>query len=450
MVPRLTKTEGAIIAIASIVLLGGIGGRPLFNFDEALYAQAAKEMVQSGNFLTPRWNGEFFFHKPPLLLWLTAICYKLLGISEFSARLTSSLAGIGSALLTYKIGVRLYSPFVAVAACLILLTSGLFIAESTYGRTDSLLLFFSLLAFYSYLKAEENRRWWFDVVAALAMAAMTKGLAAAVPTLVIAVSILLDRRRVDYSKAFKGLVVFGPPVLAWHGYMLITHGRAFFNEYYLHQGFARALGVIEGMASGYGYYFRVLVQYFHPWCYLAPFALAFVIWKRERSYLLLVSVVLVFGLFSFAGTKLSSYILPLIPALAILIARLFALIRPAFAIPALGLLALIAVPKVIKVRTPHIDFVSVKRLGLKASHDSGPLFTAPGLYCAPEIRFYSDRRVCARDDRGNTISMLTQCATNEPTNTLFRESELSKIQVIYDLQPIDNDGSFIYGAISEK
>lgn len=446
---RLTKSETVILIVAATLLLAGIATRPLFDFDEALYAQSAKEMLTSGNYLTPRWNGEVFFHKPPLLLWFTAGWYQLFGVSEFTARLTSALAGIGSTLLTYKIAARLYGSSVGLIACVILLTSGLFLAEATDGRTDSLLLFSILFTFYAYLKAEDHPQYWYLVCAGLGMAAMTKGIAVIIPVSVIILNILLERRKVDV-RFFKGLLIVGLVVGAWHGYMLIVHGRAFFNEYFLHQALARASTRIEMMSGGRGYYFRVLARYFHPWVYLTPIALAFALYKREKSLFLLVWIIFVFGVFNLAGTKLTSYILPMIPALVILTARLFTVVRPAIAVPTFILLAALSWPATLSVLRPHGDFYSASRLARLASRDSGPLLTAPGLYCAPEIRFYSGRRVCASDTRGNTIADLTRCREDEPTNALFRAAERSEVESKYKIQPKGQDGDFIYASISQR
>src|SRR5436190_2104554 len=113
----------AILIIASVMLLWNLGAHPLKNWDESIYAQVSKEMVRTGDWLTPHWNAQPWFEKPPLYLWLTAAAFKVFGITEFAARLASALSGAGLVAIVYLLGRRLYDTAVGVLAALITLTA---------------------------------------------------------------------------------------------------------------------------------------------------------------------------------------------------------------------------------------------------------------------------------------------------------------------------------------
>ena len=101
-------TSVLILIAASAVLFYRLGADPLHSWDEAVYAESAKEMVQSHDWLTPHWNNQPFLQKPPLFIWSTALMFKLFGVSETAARATSALAGVGCVVLVLFI-VRLFA-----------------------------------------------------------------------------------------------------------------------------------------------------------------------------------------------------------------------------------------------------------------------------------------------------------------------------------------------------
>src|ERR1044072_6395448 len=84
----------SLVIISSFVLFFHLGANPLQTWDEAVYAQSAKEMVRTGDWLTPHWNGEYFYQKPPLTIWVTALLFRLFGVSEFTARTVAVICGV--------------------------------------------------------------------------------------------------------------------------------------------------------------------------------------------------------------------------------------------------------------------------------------------------------------------------------------------------------------------
>src|SRR5215210_3359563 len=112
-----------LLLIAIFALLWKLGAGSLTAWDEAIYAQVSKEIVKGGDWLTLHWEYTPWFEKPPLLMWVTALFYRLFGVSEFWARLPSALSGIALIGVTYVIGKLTYGKRVGLLAAVILLTS---------------------------------------------------------------------------------------------------------------------------------------------------------------------------------------------------------------------------------------------------------------------------------------------------------------------------------------
>ena len=105
-----------------------LGSYPLSNPDEGRYAEIPREMVASGDYVTPRLNGVVYFEKPPLVYWTTAVCLKLFGPSEWSMRATPALFALAGVLLTYAAARRLHGREAGLLAAAVLGTSILWFA----------------------------------------------------------------------------------------------------------------------------------------------------------------------------------------------------------------------------------------------------------------------------------------------------------------------------------
>jgi 4-amino-4-deoxy-L-arabinose transferase-like glycosyltransferase len=113
--------SGSILGLALVLVFYRLGDGSLYDWDEAIYAQCAKEMFFSDVWGTLSWNGSPFFHKPPLYFWLTALTYQMMGVSGFTARFWSAVLGWGVIVLTFVLGVRFHSWAVGAGAALLLL-----------------------------------------------------------------------------------------------------------------------------------------------------------------------------------------------------------------------------------------------------------------------------------------------------------------------------------------
>jgi 4-amino-4-deoxy-L-arabinose transferase-like glycosyltransferase len=207
-----------LASIAGLLFLFNLGATHLWDVDEAIFSQAAKEMYDRGDAITPYFNGEVFPDKPAMMYWLMMSAYELFGPTEFAARFWSAIFGIGSVLLTYRIGRLVFSPSVAFWSGLILATSLNFNVIARAATPDSFLTFFSALAMLAFVSAtaksrpmsgEANARnvpWagqtrfepsWFGwclIYAAMAAAVLTKGpIGVVLPTASIGLFLLIVR-----------------------------------------------------------------------------------------------------------------------------------------------------------------------------------------------------------------------------------------------------------------
>lgn len=174
-----------IIAFTGWLFVFRLDWVPLTSWDEAWYGSIARNIVRTGNIRDLMFNGEHFFDHPPAGFILIAISYKFFGISEFSTRLVSALAGIGSAVLVYAIGWELYkNKYIGFAGVLILNTSVWYVIRARSGNLDVPFVFFFVLAVYFAMKTRINIRWFVPSMIAFGLLVMSKtlvGISAIIP-----------------------------------------------------------------------------------------------------------------------------------------------------------------------------------------------------------------------------------------------------------------------------
>lgn len=320
-----------LAALAALVLLWRLGQGSLSDWDEAVYAQAAKEMLQGGDWLVLHYQYKIWMDEPPLLVWLTAIFFQLFGINEFWSRAASAFSGIALVVLTYLTGELVYNKRIGFFAAIILLTSFHFTKYSRAGMTDIVLTLFTLLAIYAFLRLEKGiQTWWYVIGISSGLAILVKSFSGLIAPAVIILELCLTRRFIPTTRSRQfwiGLLMAFVIVAPWHILMLMKYGRMFIDDYILFH-IAHATGTLQGNTGNRFFYVDQLQIGFYPWFYLLPFAIAFNIQENlaalSRSCILLLVVVLEFGIYTLAQTKLRWYILPLYPSLAILTAFMVA------------------------------------------------------------------------------------------------------------------------------
>jgi 4-amino-4-deoxy-L-arabinose transferase-like glycosyltransferase len=149
-----------LIALAgAAIFFSGLGSSRLWDEDEAEYSRCAREMMARGDWVVPTFNGAAWLEKPVLVYWLMIGSFRLFGPTEFAARFPSAVFAIGTALLTFRLGRRLFRPQVGLWAALILLSTLMFVLIARAATLDSTLIFFTTLSLWAYVRAMPKRFW---------------------------------------------------------------------------------------------------------------------------------------------------------------------------------------------------------------------------------------------------------------------------------------------------
>jgi 4-amino-4-deoxy-L-arabinose transferase-like glycosyltransferase len=316
-----------------------LGDRSLWDPDEGRYSEIPREMVATGDYITPRLNGVKYFEKPVLYYWMQAGAIKLFGASEWSLRLWSAfLAGLGC-LAVYYAGYRLFGRSTGLFAAAILATSvwyDLMGSAITLDMAVTAFLTLALLAFLLGTRAPpglERRLWLYAFYVLAAAATLTKGLIGIViPGMVIFAWIAVTRQWSLLRSLYlpTGTLLFFAIAAPWH-VMVSLANPEFPWFYFVHEHFARFLTTVHHRSEPIWFFAPVLLVGMFPWSAFFFEAVRRGLKDRhsgERTYadtwFLLLWAGLVFAFFSMSGSKLATYILPAMPPLAILCGRYFA------------------------------------------------------------------------------------------------------------------------------
>lgn len=336
-VPHLA-TCALLLLLSLLVFFYRLGALSLFDADEPAFAEAAREMLLSGDYITPHFNFQPRFDKPILLYWLIALAYKAFGIGEFAARFWSATFATCLVVSIYLIGRQVLSPRGALIAALAFATNVGTAILARAAVTDMALAFFmtwALVCFFSAIRADDSRRQGLDLVAypAMALAVLTKGpIGLLIPLFVIGLHVMV-RGRVGASlsrlRLFTGPLLFAAIVLPWYLLVLRANGWDFVQGFFVKHHLVRYTGVISGHRGPIYYFLPVVLLGFFPWSGMLPKAFGD-LWRARarlrgaltpREELLLFAWLwfgVIFVFFSLSGTKLPSYIFPAFPALALL------------------------------------------------------------------------------------------------------------------------------------
>jgi 4-amino-4-deoxy-L-arabinose transferase-like glycosyltransferase len=311
-----------LIIICLLLFFSLLGLRGLCEPDEGRYAEISREIIESGDWLTPRLNYIKHFHKPPLVYWCTALSFLIFGENEFSARFPITLMGLIGVLLVYsfsqKMGLDRKTSFFS---SIVLATTFQYFVWTQILSSDMVFSVFLLLAFYGFW----TRTYLFYV--GMAIAFMVKGpVAVIIPFLVIGLYLLISKEKYGYGKAriFKGIALFFLITTPWFIYVCVKN-RDLFNYFIFYQSLERVFTSVHGRGSSIFYYIPIVFLGGMPWIVFLPFVFKrFNIKDKQVLFLALWFIVpLVF--FSFSRSKLPGYILPVLPSMALLVGRYLAL-----------------------------------------------------------------------------------------------------------------------------
>jgi 4-amino-4-deoxy-L-arabinose transferase-like glycosyltransferase len=325
-----------------IAALGGalvwfalLAGRPLFDPDEGRYAEIPREMLNGGDWVIPHLNGLVYLEKPPLQYWLTALVFEGFGQSEFTARLCTGVAGFLSLLTVFLLGRTLWGVDAGVRALSYTAASALFVLLGHQLTLDMLLSFFLIAALGCFLVAQVRRedrgRWRFWMLgcwAAMALAVLSKGLIGVlIPAASLVAYVLWQRdwpllRRLNLRW---GLPLFAIIATPW--FLLAARENAqFLRFFFIREHFQRYLTPIEHRSEPWWFFVPVLVVGVMPWLPQAGRALIATRGSRlprgdfDAPRMLWIWCVFTLVFFSLSDSKLIPYILPVVPALALLCA----------------------------------------------------------------------------------------------------------------------------------
>ncbi len=315
---------------ASLALLfWNLGSSPFWDQDESKYAGVAMEILRTGDWITLRWNGEPWFVHPPLYFWLVAATGRLVGVTEFVARLWSAIPGILGVGVTAALARELWGPRCGLLSAFVLATTLQWWAQARLAVFDPLLVLWMVLTLLGFWRGYAHKDRWAYLLAVLAAAlgTLTKGFVAAVVPGGVGLVFLLLRRELSRLRTFPwgpGLLLYGVVGCGWYGVQAVLHGETFVRTALGYYTLNRYVGVVEGQSGPIWYYLPVLAVGLVPWTAFLPKALKEAVRARQdpRALFLLVWMGFGFLFFSLAGTKLPNYILILYPAAAVLIGRL--------------------------------------------------------------------------------------------------------------------------------
>jgi len=331
-----------IILIVLIAVFFGLflGSRPLSVPDEGRYVEIPREMVVSGDWLTPRLNGVKYFEKPPLFYWFEASVIKVLGLNEWSVRLGPALFALFGCFTVYYAGSRMFDRRTGFLSAVVLATSILYYALSRLITLDmpvAALLTASLLSFLLGTREPvgKTRRFFFwGFYAFAALATLTKGLIGIVfPGMIIfAWMLIMNEWRILRSMYLpSGLAIFLLIAAPWH--ILVNRANPeFFDFYFIREHFQRYLTKVHHHYKPAWFYIPILIGGMFPWSVFLMQAVRHAVppnsWKERTNYpseiFLLLWALLIFLFFSASSSKLIPYLLPVLPPLALLIGKYLA------------------------------------------------------------------------------------------------------------------------------
>ncbi len=319
---------GMLVLLTVMVSYWGLGGFLLFDIDEAIFAEAAREMVKTGDYLTPSYNFVPRYDKPILIYWLMALSYKLFGVSEFSARFSAAFSGSLLVLFTFGFVKRVRGALPALFAALALLLNIGYFVYSHAAVTDitlCLLIGSSIYAFYLAIHTRKDR-WIYCAWAAAALALLLKGLVGLFLPSAIAILYLLLSRNVREVKRFiklRYILLFLLIAAPWHIAEFYVKGWEFFDSFVMKHQILRYTSGFKGKSGPFYYYVPIIAIVFYPWAAFIPAGIKRGVneFKKGNGGLYLLSLiwfVFVLFFFSYAATKHPNYILPLLPSVAIM------------------------------------------------------------------------------------------------------------------------------------
>ncbi len=321
---------GALLAASVILLFVDLGGSSIWDANEAFYVETPRQMVLTGDYVNPSFNGQPRFNKPVLSYWVVACFYKVLGVSVRSERLAIAFGALLLIAATYVIGRTIANRDTGVVAALIVASAPRVMLWSRRIFIDVYFAGFLAVALAGLVLArahpDQRRRYLMLMYAGIGCAMLTKGPAALVlPGLVLFVFLSWTRQLADLRTMMlpAGLVLVAAIVAPWYVLDYQQHGWQHIRDFFVGENVGRYTETVGVQHRGPQFYLPVLLTDLTPFALFVPAAI-WSAWRAKTSQwrLLIVWIGVFVGVFSLSSTKQDLYIFPIVPAVAVIIAEL--------------------------------------------------------------------------------------------------------------------------------
>lgn len=315
-----------------LTLFFQLGNLAFVGADEPRYARVAEEMNLRGQYVTPTLQFQPWLEKPPLLYWLSAASFRLFGVSEWAARLPVALFAAAAAVAAAFLALRFAGARAALFTLLILPTSGLYFVYARAASTDMPLTASFTVAMVCGFLATRSRSpvWGVAAGLALALAVLAKG---PVALLLFGATFLFyffvkPHLFWSWRQILSGAPIFLAAAVPWYWLVWKENGFDFIATFWWNHHLARFVTSIHHHSQPFWFYVAVLIPGFFPWAFFLPSAVRRLwrlrsrLWNGEElpEVFLWLWFLVPFVFFSLSESKLAGYILPGLPALALLVA----------------------------------------------------------------------------------------------------------------------------------
>src|SRR5262245_15423633 len=260
-----------LLALLAVLYLFGSNILPLIPPDEPRYSQVARQMFESGDWITPRLGNYPWFEKPVLLYWLMCLSFKIFGVTEFALRLPSAISALICVYLTYNVVRKATTEANALLSAIILGTSAFFVAFSHAATFDMLLTVCVAASLWSFFEFDALTGKKLHLLAAYAfcgLGILAKGFVApAVIALTAAIYWYTEHRFRYISKLhlIKGILLAAIVAGVWLVPITIIHGSSFWNDFFLQHHLARYTTAKLHRAESVFFFVPIVLLGMYPW-----------------------------------------------------------------------------------------------------------------------------------------------------------------------------------------
>lgn len=401
---------------AATIMFWRLGEGSLSDYDEADYAQSAREMLWMRDFNTPRWNGMEFFDKPPVCQWLTALAYKVFGVNEFGARFVAASSGVLAILMTYVLGRDLFGErVVGLGAAIMLLTVNRnlfshgynFVSLARVGMLDMPLILTLMIAVWLAWRSQRDAKFLIWLGVPLGLGLMIKSVAGFLAYGIVGLYFLVGLPRSVWwrKETLWGFLLSVLIAAPWHLGQLLIWGRHFWDSYMVSLTVGYVTGE-QGHARDLFFYFRTVQRGFPVLYPLVALAVAYGLYRvvryhaavgrgrDEATILSLCWTAVPMVLYNVSRSRIGWYMIPIYPALALLTMNLLVtVLRRELALLLIVVATLAFNPWLPRVGDFNPDVKAVASYG-KYVLDEGAILVNywPGSYwIRPSTLFYADR-----------------------------------------------------------